>query len=143
KDEFGLDQRITLSIDNVTLDISYIIFAPNPIVVSGGDGGGGTKIIRGEDYTPVVIGLIAGIIGLVVVFGAYQAHFKHPPMVRKIRKLKKKIKKGKTLKSLIVNPRDEIIRDNFKAKTRHVLDEEFLQSEIPGKINKINKKGGK
>ncbi|MFX1446100.1 MAG: hypothetical protein ACFFHV_22040 [Promethearchaeota archaeon] len=143
KDEFGLDQQITLSIDNVTLDISYIIYAPNPPVAGEGGGGGGTKIIRGEDYTPVVIGLIAGIIGLVAVFGAYQAHFKHPPMVRKIRKLKKKIKKGKTLKSLIVNPRDEIIRDNFKAKTRHVLDEEFLQSEIPGKINKINKKGGK
>jgi len=153
KDEFGLDQPIIISIDNVTLDISYTIYdIPDPIVAGGGGGGGGRTIIRGEDYTPVVIGLVAGIIGLVAVFGAYQKHFKYPPLVRKIRKLKKKIKKGKTLKSLIVNPREEIIRDNFKLKTRHVLDEEFLQSEVSGKIaktpkngkiKKINEKGGK
>jgi hypothetical protein len=141
RDEFNLDKVITISIDNVTLDISYRIIFDLP-ASGGGGGGGGTKIIRGEDYTPVVIGLVAGIIGLVVIFGAYQVHFKHPLMVRKIRKLKKKIKKGKTLKSLIVNPREEIIRDNFKAKTRQALDEEFLQPEVSGKINKINEKGG-
>ncbi len=141
KDDFGLDDIITISIDNVTLDISYIIYFDIPH--SGGDGGGGgTKIIRGEDYTPIVIGLVAGIIGLIAVFGAYQAHFKHPLMVRKIRKLKKKIKKGKTLKSLAVNPREEIIRDNFKAKTRQALDEEFLQPEVLGKMNKIKEQGG-
>ena len=139
-DEFRLGDNITISIDNASLLITYSIIQPD--IVGSGGGGGGTKVIRGPDYTPLVIGLSVGIIALIAVFGLYQARYKHPPMVRKIRKLKKKIKKGKKLKSLIVIPREELIRIGFKNKTHQILDDEFLQSEKLKEIAKIpnNKK---
>lgn len=132
-----MDQKITLSIDNVTLDISYIIFAPDPVASSGG-GGGGTTIIRGPDYTPVVIGLVAGIIALVTFFGAYQKHYKYPPMVRKIRKLRKKIKKGKSVKSLIVKNRETIINSDFQ-KEMKILEVDVVSSKEMSKVDKISK----
>jgi hypothetical protein len=73
KDNFGLNEIITISIDNVTLDISYIIYYDLP-PSDGGGGGGGTKYIRGPDYTPIIIALVTGIIALVTFFGVYQKH---------------------------------------------------------------------
>jgi len=136
-DEFELDEVITISIDNVTLDISYTIDAPDP-PSSGGGGGGGTTIIRGPDYTPVIIGLVAGIIALVTFFGAYQKHYKYPPMVRKIRKLRKKIKKGKSVKSLIVKSRENIINSDFQ-KQMKILEVGVVSSKQISKVDKISK----
>jgi len=140
--DFDLNQNITISIDNATLMISYVIFIPDPILTGGNGGSSETKVISGADYTPIIIGLIAGIIALVAFFTAYQKHYKYPPFIRKIRKLKKTIKKGKKLKSLLVSPREEIIRNNFKNKTHQILEDEFLQSEKLEKITKMpnNKK---
>jgi len=136
--DFNLNQNITVSIDNATLEISYYIFTQDLIAGDSG-GGGGTKYIQGYDYTPIIIGLVIGLIALVSMFGVYQKHYKYPPLVRKIRKLKKTIKKGKKLKSLIVSPREELIRISFKIKTKQILEEEFLQSEILNKNAKLTK----
>jgi len=138
KDEFGLDQVITISIDNVTLDISYIIFVPDPVSDGGGGGGGGTKYIRGPDYTPIIIGLIAGIIALVVFFSAYQTHYKYPAMVRKIRKLRKKIRKGKSIKSLVVNTRENLAKANFQNDLR-ILKEEKIPSKKMAQFDRNSK----
>ena len=113
KESFELDQHITFSFDNVTLNISYIIF-PIVLTPSGGGDGGGTKIIRTPDNTPLVIGLTIGIVALVTILGVYQFHYKYAPMIRKIRKLKKNIRKGKKIKPLLLNSREEIIKNSFK-----------------------------
>ncbi len=138
KDEFGLDEVITISIDNVTLDISYIIFAPNPPLLAGNGGGGGTKYIRGEDYTLAVIGLTVGIIALGTLFGLYQIHFKYPPMVRKIRKLKKTVRKGKISKPILVNKRENIVNKSFKDQ-RNILEIQKTQPKQVGNVNRITK----
>jgi len=113
RDSFELDQHITFSFDNVTLNISYIIF-PIAITPIGDDGGGGTKVIRTPDNIPLVIGLTIGAVALVSILGAYQFHYKYPPMIRKIKKLKKKVRKGKKTKPLLLNTREEIIKNSFK-----------------------------
>ncbi len=137
RESFNLDQPISFIFDNITLDISYQIFEPDP-PVGGGGGGGGRTVIRGTDYTPLVIGLVAGIIALVVIFTAYQKHYKYPPMVRKIKKLKKRIKKGKGIKSLVVNSRENIAGGNFRKQLK-ILEEEKVPSKQKGPIIKTTK----
>jgi len=53
------------------------------------------------------------ILGLVIIFTLYQTHFKYPPMVRKIRKLKKKVKKAKKTKSILVESREQTIKNSI------------------------------
>ncbi|MFX1344844.1 MAG: hypothetical protein ACFFBC_05045 [Promethearchaeota archaeon] len=96
-DDFILDHNITISLDDVFLDISYIIIEPDE------------TIPRGPNLTWVVYLLITTIAGIVFVFTLYQTYFKYPPIVRKVRKLRKKIRKGKRIKPIILNKRDELI----------------------------------
>ncbi len=103
---FALNRTIIFSIDDVSLIISYVTIKP------------------GIDMTPYIIGLTAGIIGLVTAFSLYQFHFKYPPLVRKIRKLKKKVRKSKKTKPILVNNRDEIVRSNFQSQIK------FLNIEL-------------
>jgi len=139
RDTFNLHRTITISIDDVELFISYTIFNITLSVLSGGDGGGGgTTIIRGEDYTPVVIGLIAGIVALVGIFAAYQLHYKYPPLIRKINKLQKNMQKGKATKPMLLNTREEFIKKRFKIETQQILERESVHSEIPDKSDKLN-----
>ena len=104
---FALNRTIIISIDDVSLIISYVSIKP------------------GIDTTPYIIGLTAGIIGLVTAFSLYQFHFKYPPLVRKIRKLRKKVRKAKKIKPILVNKRDEIVRSNFQSQIK------FLNIELP------------
>lgn len=127
RETFNLDQPISFIFDNLTLDISYQIFEPD-IPSGGGGGGGGRTVIRGTDYTPLVIGLVAGIIALIAVFTAYQKHYKYPPMVRKIRKIKKRIIKGKVINSLVVMSREKIANVNFRNQIK-LLEEEKVPSK--------------
>ncbi len=122
-DDFILDQNITVSIDDVSLDISYIIVEPDE------------PISPGPELGWLVYLLIAVIGGIVIVFGLYQGHFKYPPMVRKIRKLKKKVKKSKKLKSIIVNKRSGIIRNKVQEKLE-ILDFEPMPSKQVQEIEK-------
>ena len=137
RETFNLNQTISFLFDNVTLDISYQILAPD-ISSGGGGGGGGRTVIRGTDYTPLVIGLVAGIIALVAGFTAYQKHYKYPPMVRKIRKIKKKIKKGKSVKSLVVKSRENIASGKFRNQIK-ILEEEKVPLKQNGPIIKTAK----
>ncbi len=116
---FGLNRTITVSIDDVYLYISYINIKPE------------------EDLSPLVIGLTAGIIGIVVAFSLYQGHFKYPPLVRKIRKLKKRVKKGKVKKSILVNKREDIIKHNLNNR-KNILVLESTQDDQVKKIEKIS-----
>ncbi len=137
RESFILNQSISFLFDNVSLEISYQIF--EPAAPSGGGGGGGSRtIIRGTDYTPLVISLVAGIIALVAIFTAYQKHYKYPPMVRKIKKIKKKIKKGKGIKSLVVKSRENIVSGNFRKQIK-MLEEEKVPSKQKGPTIKTTK----
>ncbi|MBA7637906.1 hypothetical protein ES703_45555 [subsurface metagenome] len=124
-DDFVLDQNITISIDDVSLDISYIIIEPDE------------PIEKGPDWSWLVYTLTAGIIGIITVFSLYQIHFKYPPLVRKIRKLKKGVKKGKIKKSILVNKREDIIKHNLN-KSKNILVLESTQHDQVEKIEKIS-----
>jgi len=104
-DNFNLDKEIEISIDDVYL---YI-----------------TIIHVGGDWTPVIIGLSAGIIILATALGLYFKIFQFPPMVRKIRKLKKKVRKGRKLKPIMLYQRDLIVNSSLQNKLQ-ILD---LESE--------------
>lgn len=134
-DEFILNNNITISIDNASLMISYTIIIPDIAVGGGGGGGGGIKIIRVPDNTPIVIGLTIGIIALISFFGAYQKHFKYPPIVRKIRKLRKMIKKGRKLKPVLISKRDTLVK-NYIANNIKIVESETLSPKIEDKIKK-------
>ncbi len=138
REDFILDRTITFTIDNVTLDISYKIYGPDTPIVAGGNGGK-TKVIRGPDYTPIVIGLTAGIIGLVSIFAAYQLHYKNPPVVRKIRKLKKNVKKGRKTKPLLLNKREELTAKRFTNQMHQVIELEKIRREIDVKESNVTK----
>ncbi|MFX0020685.1 MAG: hypothetical protein ACFE9S_00045 [Candidatus Hermodarchaeota archaeon] len=122
-DDFILDQNITVSIDDVSLDISYIIVEPDE------------PISPGPELGWLVYLLIAVIGGIVIVFGLYQGHFKYPPMVRKIRKLKKKVKKSKKLKPIMVNKRNGIIGNNIQERLE-ILGFEQIQMKQAQEIDK-------
>ncbi|MHA2038147.1 MAG: hypothetical protein ACW98X_17050 [Promethearchaeota archaeon] len=111
-DDFILDNNITVSIDDVSLDIAYIILEPDD------------PIEPGPDVSGLVYILIASIGGIVIIFGMYQTHFKYPPLVRKIRKLRKLIKKGKKIKPLLLNNREELIKSNLQDKLKLVVSEQ-------------------
>ena len=101
-DDFILDNNITVSIDDVSLDISYIILSPDE------------PIQRGSDLSWLIYILIGAIMGIVIIIGTYQSHFKFPPIVRKIRKLKKKVKKGGKSKPILTRKREEILKNMFE-----------------------------
>ncbi|TXT60696.1 MAG: hypothetical protein BAJALOKI3v1_880019 [Promethearchaeota archaeon] len=74
-------------------------------------------IREGIDFSPLVIGLTIGLVGLVIGIGAYQLYFKYPPTVRKIRKLRKKIRKNKGSKTITLNSYNEKINNIYQHKT--------------------------
>ena len=113
-DNFALNNSREISIDDVSLKLSYIIIEPNE------------PITEGDEWIWLVYLLIGALIGLVGIFTIYQIHFKYPPMVRKVRKLKKKIKKEKIIKPLTVKSRQEIINNNLD-KEIQILDLENFQ----------------
>ncbi|MFX1530455.1 MAG: hypothetical protein ACFFBC_05040 [Promethearchaeota archaeon] len=113
-DDFLLDQNITVSIDDVTLDIGYIIIEPDEPVKTGPDMGW------------LVYTLIGAVVGIVTIIGLYQTHFKYPPMVRKIRKLKKKVKKAKKIKPILVSKREEILKSSIENQKSN-LDIEIIK----------------
>ncbi len=122
---FGLNRTITISIDDIYLYISYIYVKP------------------GTDLSLLVIGLTVGIISIVIAFSLYQFHFKYPPLVRKIRKLKKRVSKGKAKKPILVNNREDIIKNSLYERKNILIFETIQQEQIEKKIEKnpIKKEG--
>ena len=126
-DDFTLDNNITVSMDDVFLDISYIILEPDE------------PIQKGSDLSWIVYSLIAAIGGIVIIFGMYQTHFKYPPFVRKIRKLRKLIKKGKKTKPLLLSNREDLIKSNLQDRLTLIVHEQ-LDSKSLGKTGENYKK---
>lgn len=80
--------------------------------------------------------LVGAILGLVMIFTLYQTHFKYPPMVRKIRKLKKKIKKTKKIKLILVNSREQIIKNTIEDRLKDLNIGSTKLGEIENNIIK-------
>lgn len=120
-DNFALNKSREISIDDVSLKLSYTIIEPDE------------PITEGEEWIWLVYVLIGAMIGLVGIFTIYQTHFKYPPMVRKVKKLKKKIKKEKKIKPFIVKSREEITKVNLEKKTQILNLEKFQEKK---KLNK-------
>ncbi|MFX1446233.1 MAG: hypothetical protein ACFFHV_22780, partial [Promethearchaeota archaeon] len=96
-DNFRLDQTINISIDNVYLNISFIVFSPegNIIIESGGSNGkGGTR----EAPWIFLIVAMAAIVGSSIL-GAYFLEYyfvlKYPKPIRKVRKYRRALNKKK------------------------------------------------
>ncbi|MBA7661821.1 hypothetical protein ES703_69841 [subsurface metagenome] len=94
------------------------------------------EVAPGPDLSWLVYVLIGGIVGLVLIFTLYQTHFKYPPLVRKIRKLKKNVRKTKKTKQILVNTREQLIKDNRENRIKD-LNLENIQQENGGKMEKI------
>ncbi|MBD3212466.1 MAG: hypothetical protein GF311_07645 [Candidatus Lokiarchaeota archaeon] len=90
KDSFELNETYRISIDNVYLNLDLRI--------------------RGFNWTPIIVGLIIGIIALTSTFIAYQKYFKYPKKIRKLRKVRRKLKKGKNIKEMDFSNRKNIIK---------------------------------
>lgn len=114
-DEFILADNITISIDNVSLILSYTIFEPNPIVDR-------------VDYSWLIYTLLIGVAVLISGFTLYQTYFKYSPLVRKVRKLRKKVRKGKNMKPLSLRNRQQLIASNYMDKIKKIKLE-FLENE--------------
>jgi len=113
-DTFSLNNTVQVSIDNVTLDITYTVFTEDP---------------KPTDWTPIIYAL-SGVIGtLIIGFVSYQTYFKYPPLVRKVRKLRKKIAKGKTPRSLKKIKERKIITKNLQEK--QIMDITPKENENP------------
>lgn len=115
-DDFALNDTISVSIDNISLVLSYIIIIPDK------------PIEEGFNWMWLIYILIGAMVGLITIFTLYQTHFKYPPLVRKIKKLRKKVRKSKKTKPIIVNNRDEIVRNNFQNQIKF-LNLELTQSK--------------
>ena len=89
----------------------------------------------GIDITIIIVSMVAGVVGLTVVFVLYQKHFKYPAKVRMMRKIRKKIGKGKKMKPLTVETRDNIVRSEIER------NKDILKIEKES-VDKINKKTG-
>lgn len=115
-DDFALNNTISVSIDDVSLVLSYVIIIPDE------------PIEEGFDWMWLIYILIGAMGGLITVFTLYQTHFKYPPIVRKIKKLRKKVRKAKRMKPIIVSTRNEIIKNNFQSQIKF-LNLELIQPE--------------
>lgn len=122
-DEFRLANNVTISIDNVSLIISYTIFEPNPI-------------IERVDYTWIIYALLIGVAGIITAFTLYQTHYKYPPLVRKLRKLRKKVRKGKKIKPIISKDRQEIIKIKYMEYMKSVKLEILEDKNLKLNLNK-------
>ncbi|MFX1266907.1 MAG: hypothetical protein ACFFAK_02985 [Promethearchaeota archaeon] len=95
--------------------------------------------VAGVDLSWLIFTLMGAFGTLIIVFISYQTHFKYPPMVRKIRKLKKKIRKGKKIKSISLNNRKEIMKNNYNDQIK-ILDFEKKQFKVEDFKNLENNK---
>ncbi|MFX1527219.1 MAG: hypothetical protein ACFFB4_06570 [Promethearchaeota archaeon] len=114
-DNFALNENITVSIDDVSLVISYTILIPDQ---------------PGVDLTWLIYTLTIAIIGTIMIIIIYQTHFKYPPLVRKLRKLRKKIRKGKKLKKISFNKREDIVKTQLQNKKQNLGLEEYKLKEV-------------
>ncbi|MCK4688398.1 MAG: hypothetical protein KAT66_09735, partial [Candidatus Lokiarchaeota archaeon] len=85
----------------------------------------------------LIFGLSGAILGFATIFSLYIKYWRFPPLVRKIRALRKKVSKAKKTKPVMVNKREEIIKNNLQDSVK-ILSLELIQPEKIDKIEKIN-----
>ena len=56
------------SIENVTLDISYIIFEPESLSFSGNENGDSSEVVRESGLNWIIIGILLLVVGILVIF---------------------------------------------------------------------------
>lgn len=83
--------------------------------------------------------LAALIIALISGFGAYQLHYKYPPMVRDVRKLRRKLRKGKKTKSVMIDSREKIMEKIFQDKLRDSNIKSIKVKKIDQKLVRTDK----
>jgi len=105
RDEFGLNRSITISIDNVSLLISYDILTIEAI----------PEWVQTLSWIVMVLGIVLAVVGS--YFVAYQTYLKYPKFVRLIRGLRKRVRKGRSLKNpVLVHSREKITKNLIKKK---------------------------
>ncbi len=99
------------------------------------------SVSPGPNLSWLISLLVYGFIGVILVVGTiftlYIKRWRFPPLVRKIRALRKKVSKVKKTKPVIVNKREEIIKNNLQDSMK-ILSLELIQPEKIDKIEKIN-----
>ena len=121
-DEFGLDEDITISIDNVYLKISYIEII--------------TDILTEPEIFRMLL-IIASVLaaGLCSYLIAYQKVLKYPKPVRKVRKYRKTLRK-KTSPNIKINSRNSAFNVAYMAeldKTSRFLKGKPIEHEVESK----------
>jgi len=117
-DNFDLSDNRTLSIDDVTLNITITIFEPRiqrsipPIIFP-----------PGADWGWLIFLLCLIISALLVTHGIYVKYIRIPSLIRKIKKLKKNIKKNNVENPVKVKERKDLIQKNLiKSLKSHKIE---------------------
>jgi len=119
-DEFGLDEDILISIDNIFFEITYIEL---------------TSDISEEPFISRVLLIVASIIGLVIAsyLIAYQKILKYPKTVRKVRKYKRTLRKRKP--SVEILDRKKSFEKEFKKELHNTSS--YLRGKPTGEFTPI------
>jgi hypothetical protein len=102
---FDLTDNITISFDNVYLQISYIQLYPDIGVSEGLD----EPLI----FTSLFIGAAALAGGLGTYLVLYYKIFRYPKPIRKLRKYRKSLKRGKAPRNIQIPSRKEAFKSKF------------------------------
>ena len=102
-DTFALDRNITISIDNIYLEISYTVVTPESSF---------------EPWVFTTLLIIASLIttGVGGYIIAYQRVLKYPRPVRKVRKFKRTLDRSNA-PDVVIMPRDVAFRKNYNRET--------------------------
>jgi hypothetical protein len=119
-DEFGLDDDIMISIDNIFFRITYIEI---------------TSVSSEEPFIFRILLIISIIIGLIVAsyLVAYQRIFQYPKPVRKVRRYRRTLKKGAP--SVAIIPRNGAFKKEFDKKLH--LTTGHLRGKPTGEVTSI------
>jgi hypothetical protein len=82
--------------------------------------------------------LAAAVIALISGFGAYQLHFKYPPLVRDVRDLRRKLGKGRKTKPLLVDSKAKIMDRIFQDQLKN-SNIKSVKVKKSGKISRTDK----
>ena len=105
RDEFGLNRSITISVDNVSLLISYDILTIEVI----------PQWVQTLSWIVMVLSIVLVAVGS--YFVAYQTYLKYPKFVRIIRGLRKRVRKGRSLNNpILVHSREKITKNLMREK---------------------------
>ncbi len=122
-DTFGLDSNITISIDDVTLEIVYIEILPSPISEQ-----------EPWIFSILLIFVSLGTVSLGGYLFAYQRVFKYPKPVRKVRKYRRSLKKKKN-PVVSITSRENAFKTIYERELNKTVG--YLKGKSSGKKRKF------